>query len=68
MHTSAQVAKLTTSRSIEHEIEKALGGVLTAAQMADGFMMLADGKLPNGSVMRVTARRGGTQVVHDVMV
>ena len=29
--------------------------------------MLASGKLPNGSIMRVTARRGGRQVVHDLV-
>ena len=49
-------------------IKAALGGVLTAKQMADGFMMLANGDLPNGSVMRVTARARGTKVVHDLVV
>ena len=36
--------------------------------MADGFMMLANGDLPNGSVMRVTARSRGSKVVHDLVV
>ena len=30
-------------------------------------MMLASGTPPNGSVMRVTARKGGSTVVHDLV-
>jgi NAD(P)-dependent dehydrogenase (short-subunit alcohol dehydrogenase family) len=48
-------------------IKAALGGVLQAKHQADGFWMLAQGDLPQGSVMRVTARRRGTLVVHDLM-
>lgn len=48
-------------------IQAALGGVLQAKHQAEGFWMLAKGDLPQGSVMRVTARRRGTQVVHDLM-
>ena len=51
------------------QIQAALGGVLIARHQAEGFMMLATerGALPNGSVMRVTARRGGRLVVHDLV-
>ena len=48
-------------------IRASLGGVLQAKHQAEGFWLLAAGDLPNGSVMRVTARRRGTQVVHDLM-
>ena len=48
-------------------IKSALGGVLTARHQAEGFMLLAAGTCPNGSVMRVTARQGGRQVVHDLV-
>ena len=48
-------------------IKMALGGVLLASHQAEGFMALASGELPNGSVMRVTARRRGKMVVHDLV-
>jgi NAD(P)-dependent dehydrogenase (short-subunit alcohol dehydrogenase family) len=48
-------------------IKAALGGVLLPSHMAEGFMLLCEGDLPNGSVMRVTARRRGTRVVHDLV-
>ena len=48
-------------------IKAALGGVLLPTHMAEGFMFLCEGDLPNGSVMRVTARRRGTRVVHDLV-
>lgn len=48
-------------------IKAALGGVLMPKHMAEGFMFLVEGDLPNGSVMRVTARRRGTRVVHDLV-
>jgi NAD(P)-dependent dehydrogenase (short-subunit alcohol dehydrogenase family) len=48
-------------------IKASIGGILTAQHQAEGFMMLASGTAPNGSVMRVTARRGGTMVVHDLV-
>jgi NAD(P)-dependent dehydrogenase (short-subunit alcohol dehydrogenase family) len=50
------------------QIKASVGGVLRAEHMGDGFIMLATQKPPNGSIMRVTARRGGTQVVHDIIV
>ena len=48
-------------------IKAALGGVLTPLHQAEGFMMLAEGNLPNGSIMRVTARNKGKTVVHDLV-
>ena len=48
-------------------IKAALGGVLMPSHMAEGFMLLSEATLPNGSVMRVTVRRGGTHVVHDLV-
>ena len=48
-------------------IQAALGGVLQAKHQAEGFWMLAKGDLPQGSVMRVTVRRRGKQVVWDLM-
>ena len=48
-------------------IKAALGGVLQAKHQAQGFMLLAKGNLPQGSIMRVTARSRGTRVVHDLM-
>ena len=48
-------------------IKAALGGVLMPSHMAEGFMLLSEATLPNGSVMRVTARRGGSRVVHDLV-
>ena len=48
-------------------IKAALGGVLQAKHQAEGFWMLAKGDLPQGSVMRVTARARGTLVVHDLV-
>lgn len=49
------------------QIKASVGGVLRAEHMGDGFIMLATQQPPNGSIMRVTARRGGTQVVHDII-
>eukprot|EP00937_MAST-01D_sp_MAST-1D-sp2_P000041 g41.t1 len=51
------------------QIQAMLGGVLTARHQAEGFMMLATerGELPNGSVLRVTARQRGRAVVHDLV-
>merc|ERR1719387_489676 len=49
------------------DIKAALGGVLIAKHQAQGFMLLAKGDQPNGSVMRVTARKGGRDVVHDLV-
>ena len=48
-------------------IKASVGGILRAEHMGDGFIMLATEKPPNGSIMRVTARRGGTRVVHDLI-
>lgn len=48
-------------------IKGALGGVLRADHMGDGFIMLATQKPANGSIMRVTARKGGTRVMHDLL-
>ena len=48
-------------------IKESVGGILRAEHMGDGFIMLATEKPPNGSIMRVTARRGGTRVVHDLI-
>ena len=48
-------------------IKAAIGGVLRADHMGEGFFMLATQRPPNGSIMRVTARKGGTQVVHDLI-
>lgn len=45
----------------------ALGGVLRKEHMAEGFMMLATQRPPNGSIMRVTVRGKGKQVVHDLL-
>jgi NAD(P)-dependent dehydrogenase (short-subunit alcohol dehydrogenase family) len=50
------------------QIKASVGGVLRAEHMGEGFIMLATQRPPNGSIMRVTARRGGTQVVHDIIV
>jgi NAD(P)-dependent dehydrogenase (short-subunit alcohol dehydrogenase family) len=49
------------------DIKAALGGVLQAKHQAQGFFMLAKGDLPNGSVMRVTARNRGRNVTWDLM-
>ena len=48
-------------------IKAAIGGILQAKHQAEGFMLLVEGDQPNGSVMRVTARRGGTKVVQDLV-
>lgn len=48
-------------------IRAALGGVLRADHMAEGFMLLAEGNLPNGSIMRFTLRNRGKYVVHDLV-
>lgn len=49
------------------QIKSALGGVLRKEHMAEGFMMLATQRPPNGSILRVTVRGKGKQVVHDIL-
>lgn len=49
-------------------IQGALGGVLRASHMGEGFAMLVTRRPPNGSVMRVTVRERGAKVVHDLVV
>ena len=39
-----------------------------ASSSLTGCPLQANGDLPNGSVMRVTARARGTKVVHDLVV
>jgi len=50
------------------EIQKSLGGVLIPEHMGQGFILFVTQRPPNGSVMRVTLRGRGAEVVHDLVV
>ena len=47
--------------------ELAIGGVLEVADMVKGVMGLISEQPENGAVLRVTLRKRGTVVAHDLM-